>query len=74
MARPRGRTKTARVTVNLDDQAFVTLQAVAEREGILVGQVARRAVMAFLAAQKPSLNQPTLPLIRSTTARPEGPV
>lgn len=73
MARPRGRTKTARVTVNLDDQAFATLQALAEREGILVGQVARRAVMDFLAAQKPSLTQPALPLIRSTALRSEGP-
>ena len=72
MARPRGRTKTARVTVNLDDQAYATLQAVADREGILVGQIARRAVMDFLAARQPAIDQPALALIRSTAPRPEG--
>ena len=71
MPRPRGRTKTARVTVNLDDRAYAILATIAGREDVPVGQVARRAVMDYLTRLEPSLNQPALPLIRSeaTTAR-----
>ena len=72
MARPRGRIKTARVTVNLDDQAYAVLLGIATGEDVPVGQVARRAVMDYLARQELSLKQPALPLIRSTTARAEG--
>lgn len=71
MARPRGRTKTARVTINLDERAYATLAGIAGSEDVPVGQVARRAVMDYLARQEPSLKQPALPLIRST-ARAEG--
>jgi predicted transcriptional regulator len=52
MARPRGRIKTARVTVNLDNQAYAVLMAVAGREDMPVSQVARRAVMDYLARQE----------------------
>ena len=69
MARPRGRLKTARVTVNLDDRAYTVLATIALREDVPVGQVARRALMDYLARQEPSLHQPALPLIRSTAAR-----
>jgi hypothetical protein len=72
MARPRGRTKTARVTVNLDDQAYGVLLTIADREDVPVGQVARRAVMDYLAREEPSLKQPTLPLMRSAPSRAEG--
>lgn len=72
MARPRGRIKTARVTINLDDRAYSVLLTIAGNEDVPVGQVARRALMDYLARQEPSLKQPTLPLIRSTTARTEG--
>ena len=66
MARPRGRIKTARVTINLDDRAYAVLFSIASGEDVPVGQVARRAVMDYLARQEPSLKQPALPLIRST--------
>jgi len=72
MARPRGRIKTARVTVNLDDRAYAVLLSIANGEDVPVGQVARRAVMDYLARQEPSLNQSALPLIRSTAARAGG--
>ena len=67
MARPRGRTKTARLTVNLDDRAYAALLAVANREDMPVAQVARRAIADFLSREEPSFGQPSLPL----TASPE---
>ena len=67
MARPRGRIKTARVTVNLDDRAYATLRAIADHEDAPVAQVARRAIMDFLAREEVSLTQPSLPLARSAT-------
>lgn len=72
MARPRGRIKTARVTINLDDRAYAVLASIAGSEDVPVGQVARRAVMDYLARQEPSLKQPALPLIRSTPSRAGG--
>lgn len=72
MPRPKGRIKTARVTVNLDDRAYAVLLTIAGSEDVPVGQVARRAVMDYLARQEPSLKQPTLPLVRSTAARAEA--
>jgi hypothetical protein len=72
MARPRGRIKTARVTVNLDDRAYGVLITIAVRDDVPVGQIVRRAVMDYLAREEPSLKQPVLPLVRSTPARAEG--
>lgn len=69
MARPRGRTKTARLTVNLDDRAYAALLAVAGREDMPVAQVARRAIVAFLSREDPSFGQLGLPL---TAAGPDG--
>ena len=65
MARPRGRTKTARLTVNLDDHAYSALRVVAGREDIPVSQVARRAIVDFLTREEPSFGQRGLPLIQS---------
>ena len=70
MARPRGRTKTARLTVNLDDRAYAALLAVAGREDVPVAQVARRAIVAFLSREDPSFGQLGLPL---TATGPDGP-
>ena len=67
MARPKGRTKTARVTVNLDDRAYSTLLAIAKHEDAPVAQVARRAIMDFLAREEESLTQLSLPLVHPTT-------
>ena len=72
MPRPRGRIKTARVTVNLDDRAYAVLATIAGREDVPVGQVARRALMDYLAREEPSLQQTVLPLVRSTARRAEG--
>ena len=67
MARPRGRIKTARLTVNLDDRAYGALLAIAGREDAPVAQVARRAIVDFLSREEPSFEQRDLPL----TARPD---
>ena len=72
MARPRVRIKTARVTVNLDSRAYAILATIADHEDVPVGQVARRAVMDYLARHHSALPQPALPLICSNTARAEG--
>ena len=69
MARPRGRVKTARVTVNLEERAYSALRAIAGQEDAPVAQVARQAIMDFLSRKEPSLNQPILPLISSAPAR-----
>lgn len=62
MARPRGRIKTARLTVNLDERAYSALCVVAGREDMPVSQVARRAIVDFLSREEPSFRQPGLPL------------
>ena len=64
MVRPRGRIKTAHLTVNLDDRAYVALLAVSSREDT---PVARRAIVDFLFREEPSFEQRNLPL----TARPD---
>lgn len=64
MARPKGRTKTARVTVNLDERAYALLLALAERDDAPVAQVARKAVVDFLNRVEPTINQGSLPLVR----------
>ena len=70
MARPRGRIKTARVTVNLEDQAYSALQTIADQKDAPVAQVARRAIMDFLAREGIRLRQPVLPLTGSSVMRP----
>ena len=65
MARPRGRSKTAHLTVNLDDSAYSALCAVADHEDMPASQVARRAIVDFLIREEPSYGQRVLPLIQS---------
>ena len=65
MARSRGRTKTSRLTVNLDDRAYEALLAIAGREDAPIAQVARRAIVDFLSREEPSFGQPNLPLTAS---------
>ena len=62
MVRPKGRQKTARVTINLDPNSYSILLAVAERNDAPVAQVARRAVIEFLRQEEPSIDQGRLPL------------
>ena len=66
MARPRGRTKTARLTINLDQDAYNALIALADREDVPVAQLARRAVSDFLGREDNiSPDQAQLPLVRT---------
>ena len=69
MARPRGRTKTARLTVNLDDRAYSALRVVAGREDMPISQIARRAIVDYLTREEPSFGQPDLPLTWSPGPR-----
>lgn len=62
MARPKGRTKTERVTINLDEGAYTDLVTVARRTDTPVAQVARRAVVEFLRREEESIGQSELPL------------
>ena len=68
MPRPRGRTKIARLTVNLDHRAHSALLAVAAREDMPASQVARRAIVDFLVREEPSFGQPNLPLTAQRSA------
>ena len=52
MARPRGKTKTARLTINLDEPVYAVLLSHADREDMPVAQVARRAIKEFLDRQE----------------------
>ena len=66
MARPRGRQKTARVTVNLEDQVYGALMAIAARHDAPLAWVVRRAVLDLIEREAPAIEQPLLPLRRST--------
>ena len=69
MPRPRGRTKTERLTVNLDGRAYAALRAMAGREDMPISQVARRAIVDFLLREEPSFGQHTLPLAQTRSDR-----
>lgn len=51
MARPRGKTKTARLTINLDEPVYDVLLSHADREDVPVAQIARKAIKEFLDRQ-----------------------
>lgn len=65
MARPRGRQKTSRLTVNLDDQAYGALLAIASNRDAPLSWVVRRAVSEFIQRELPAIEEPALPLTRS---------
>ena len=62
MARPKGKQKTARVTINLDPHSYSVLVTVAKRNEAPVAQMARKAVVDFLRQEEPSIDQGVLPL------------
>lgn len=64
MARPKGKTKTARLTVNLDEHAYSVLLAIATRDDVPLAQVARRAVVDFIQREEARIDQGSLPLVR----------
>ena len=65
MARPRGRQKTARLTVNLDDHVYGALVGIAASQDATLSWIVRRAVVDFIARESASNDQPELPLARS---------
>jgi len=66
MARPRGRQKTIRLTVNLDEQVYGSLIAIAEKQDAPMAWVLRRAVMNFIEHQDTANEESRLPLVRSS--------
>ena len=64
MARPNGRTKPARLTVNLDSRTYASLVDLAKREDVSMSWVVRRAIESLLLQDQgsnvgPSLMSPT---------------
>ena len=60
MARPRGRTKPARLTVNLDRATYCALNELAHREDVSVSWVVRRAIEALLTQDRVTGIGPTV--------------
>jgi predicted transcriptional regulator len=60
MARPRGRTKPARLTVNLDRPTYRSVVELARREDVSVSWVVRRAIEGLLARDRAAPVAPTL--------------
>lgn len=60
MARPRGRTKPARLTVNLDRATHRALIELAQREDVSVSWVVRRAIEVLLTQERETGIGPTV--------------
>lgn len=60
MARPRGRTKPARLTVNLDRATHCALNELAQREHVSVPWAVRRAIEALLKQDRATGIGPTV--------------
>ncbi|MCY4548805.1 MAG: ribbon-helix-helix protein, CopG family [Defluviicoccus sp.] len=60
MARPKGRTKPARLTVNLDRATYCALNELAQREDVSVSWVIRRAIEALLSQDRATGIGPTV--------------
>ena len=69
MARLRGRTKPARLTVNLNRPTSATFAEVARREDVSVSWVVRRAIEALLDRDQPAPVRPGLPTSTVSTRR-----
>lgn len=65
MARPRGKHRTARVTVNLEQQVYGALLSIAAENDAPLAWVVRRAILDLIEKEAPRINQPSLPLMRS---------
>jgi hypothetical protein len=72
MARPRGRQKTIRLTVNLDEQVYSDLLAIANKQDAAMAWVIRRAVMNFIEQQGIANEEPRLPLMGAVSASSAG--
>ena len=60
MVRPRGRTKPARLTVNLDRPTYLSLVELARREDVSVSWVVRRAIERLLVRNRATPVAPVL--------------
>lgn len=69
MGRPKGRRKTARVTVNLDQHDYAALFDLANRNDVPVAQLARKAVVEYLKGEEASAKQRNLALADHETDR-----
>lgn len=69
MARPRGRTKPARLTVNLDRPTYLSLVELARREDVSVSWVVRRAIERLLARDRAT---PVVPVLGSLEGEDNG--
>ena len=69
MARPRGRTKPARLTVNLDRPTYASLVELARREDVSISWVVRRAIETLLARDRTAPVGPALASSADSTDR-----
>jgi len=70
MPRPRGRSKTARLTVNLEPREYAMLLALARTEDVPLAWLIRRAITELIAAHAPDQMQPELPIVGRPTLTP----
>ena len=61
MARPRGRTKTARISVSFEPQVYGALVGLARRQDVPVAQIIRRAVAQLVAPEASANGAPSDP-------------
>jgi hypothetical protein len=55
MPRPRGRSKTARISVNFDPDVYGTLILLAKRQDVPVAQIIRHAVQHLISSSKKTI-------------------
>lgn len=61
MARPRGRTKTARISVSFEPQVYGALVGLARHQDVPVAQIIRRAVAKMVVPGATSNGSPSEP-------------
>ena len=71
MARPRGRSKTARLTVNLEPQEHAALIVLARQEDVPLAWIVRRAVTDLIAALPLDETQSEIPKARRLFLTPK---
>lgn len=71
MGRPRGRAKTARISVSFEPQVYAVLVDLAKHQDVPVAQVIRRAVAQLVAGQqvREAMSDQPRPSPRATAAR-----
>jgi hypothetical protein len=72
MARPKGRTRNARISVSFDDGDYATLRAIAHDRDVSVAWMVRQAVHGLLEQEKTKGINLELPFIPHSEARARG--